>query len=143
MTKKSVKKPFWKRVAIDIAGFGMLIAVPFVGWIPGPGGIPLLLGGLALLAQNHEWAAKLLHTAKTRGTNFYEILFPDNKKVYLIYDFIGMLIVVGAVLLSYHTTRRLFDAIALGAVFFGAGLLLTNRKRIEKIVSFFLKKPKP
>lgn len=42
-----------------MAGGWLLIAVsPFVGVIPGPGGVPVLLGGLVLVLQNSRWARR-------------------------------------------------------------------------------------
>ncbi len=137
MVKPVNKRPFYQRVAIDIAGFAMLAAVPLVGWIPGPGGIPLVLGGLGLLALNHEWAERWLLQFKAKGTSFYEILFPKNKLFYWLYDILGVGLVSGAVYLRYQATRNWLDALSIALIFFGSGLLLANRQRIEHIVSFF------
>ena len=35
-----------------------IIAAIATGWLPGPGGIPLVIVGLSLLAINHEWAQR-------------------------------------------------------------------------------------
>lgn len=118
----------------------MLLAVPLVGWIPGPGGVPLLIGGLGLLAINHAWAKRLLEQVKTKGTNLYQLIFPRNKRAYVFYDVIGALIVIAAVSLLYQTTRNLLDSIAIAAGFFGLGLLLANRQRIEKLMAFVKKR---
>ena len=48
------------RVAVAIAGL-MLMALGFVtGPLPGPGGIPLVLLGLAIWASEFEWAHRLM-----------------------------------------------------------------------------------
>jgi hypothetical protein len=57
---KRGSRPLYKRVAIDIAGFGLMILAFLTGWLPGPGGIPLFLVGLGILSLNYEWAERLL-----------------------------------------------------------------------------------
>jgi len=42
----------------------MVVAGLLTGWLPGPGGIPLVLGGLAVLASEFSWARRLLERAK-------------------------------------------------------------------------------
>jgi len=39
-----------KRIATDAAGYGLILLSLAVGWLPGPGGIPLLVAGLGLLS---------------------------------------------------------------------------------------------
>ena len=52
------------RVAVAIAGL-LLVCLGFVsGPIPGPGGIPLVLLGLAIWSSEFEWALRLMHWFK-------------------------------------------------------------------------------
>ena len=46
------------RLAAIAGGWLLIVASPFVGVIPGPGGIPVLLGGLVLVLQNSRWARR-------------------------------------------------------------------------------------
>jgi len=134
------KPALWRRVLIDVLGVLMLLAVPLVAWIPGPGGIPLLFGGLGLLAINHAWAGRILEQVKTKGTDLYQIIFPQNRRAYIFYDVLGALIIVVAVSLLYQTTRNLLDSVAVAGCFFGLTLLLANRRRIEKLTSYARRK---
>jgi hypothetical protein len=52
------------RIGVGIVGGLLIIAAPLTGWLPGPGGIPLLIAGLAVLASEFEWAQRLLHRVK-------------------------------------------------------------------------------
>lgn len=140
MTKLKQERPFWKRVLVDIAGFGLILASGLVGWLPGPGGIPVLLAGLGLLATNHEWAERMLHNIKTNGTRLYDIVFPDNKRRYLLYDLLGLFLLAGATLVKYKTTKLWLDTIGFMVVFFCISLLLLNRKRLEKFTNFVLRR---
>jgi Kef-type K+ transport system membrane component KefB len=135
MAKNSIK-PFYKRLLIDIAGFGLILSSGLVGWLPGPGGIPVLLAGLGLLATNHEWAERLLNQLKNNGTKLYEIVFPENKSRYILYDLIGITLLTGAILVKYKTTKVWLDLIGFIVIFFCASLLLLNRKRLEKFTNF-------
>lgn len=69
---KRHSRPFHKRIAIDIAGFSLIILALLFGWLPGPGGIPLALAGLALLALNYEWAENLLNKLKKRFKDVFD-----------------------------------------------------------------------
>lgn len=42
-----------------IAGFFFIILAALTGWIPGPGGIPLFLIGIAILSTEFRWAKKI------------------------------------------------------------------------------------
>lgn len=125
-----------KKFATDALGVLMLIGAVAFGWIPGPGGLPLLLGGLGLLSINHEWARKLLKKAKDSGTSLYDMFFPNNKKLYLLYDLIGLALFGSAVYVISLQTKSLTQTIAIAGCFIALGLLVTNRRRLEKISSF-------
>ncbi|WP_341729738.1 PGPGW domain-containing protein [Brooklawnia sp.] len=47
---------YWLRIAVALLGFGLIIAAGLTGWLPGPGGIPLFLTGLAVLSSEFLWA---------------------------------------------------------------------------------------
>jgi hypothetical protein len=56
----------WKRVpnsvrkpVVLIIGALFILAAAATGWLPGPGGIPLFLIGVAILATEFEWAERL------------------------------------------------------------------------------------
>lgn len=53
-TPATVRKPL-----VMIVGGLFIIAAGLTGWLPGPGGIPLFLIGIAILATEFEWAKGL------------------------------------------------------------------------------------
>jgi hypothetical protein len=69
---------YTKLVVLDILGVLLIIAAGLIGWIPGPGGIPLLLAGLGLLAINHEWARRWLKRVKLETQKAINKLRPKN-----------------------------------------------------------------
>jgi len=52
-------KKHTKRVLVDTAGYLLIVASALTGWLPGPGGLPLLIGGLGLISINNKWAMDL------------------------------------------------------------------------------------
>lgn len=48
----------WFRVAVAVFGVMLMIAAPAFGVLPGPGGLPLFLLGLAVLATEFHWARR-------------------------------------------------------------------------------------
>lgn len=49
----SVRKPL-----VLVVGMTLVIVSPFTGVLPGPGGIPIFLIGVAILATEFEWAER-------------------------------------------------------------------------------------
>ena len=64
------KKHLIYRIGVGIIGGIFIIAAPLTGWLPGPGGIPLFILGLAILASEFEWAQRLLYRVKDRVQQF-------------------------------------------------------------------------
>lgn len=50
---------FIRKPVVLLLGLFFFIAAALTGWIPGPGGIPLFLIGVAILATEFKWAKKL------------------------------------------------------------------------------------
>ncbi|HZX01879.1 PGPGW domain-containing protein [Kribbella sp.] len=58
--RENPKKLLFYRIGVGVLGGLLLLAAPLTGWLPGPGGIPLFIAGLAVLASEFEWAQRLL-----------------------------------------------------------------------------------
>lgn len=59
-------KHWWQRIPgtvrkplVLVIGSLFMIAAALTGWLPGPGGIPLFLIGVAILASEFAWAERL------------------------------------------------------------------------------------
>ncbi len=50
----TIRKPI-----VLIIGLALVIISPFTGVLPGPGGIPIFLIGVAILSTEFEWAKRL------------------------------------------------------------------------------------
>ena len=58
------------RIAVAVVGTLLILLAAATGWLPGPGGIPLAIAGLAVLASEFEWAQRLLHPIEVRWKRF-------------------------------------------------------------------------
>lgn len=60
------------RVGVAVVGGLLLLAWLLVSWLPGPGGIPLLLAALAVLSTEFRWAHRLLLRARVGAQHLAE-----------------------------------------------------------------------
>lgn len=123
-----------KFILIDTAGILLIILAGLTSWIPGPGGIPLLIAGLGLLSINHDWAKRWLDTVRKHGLHLSEKLFNGSKKTNLIIDIVGLLCITGAVLLVLLFTKTIAKSAAVWLIIIAAILLLGNRKRLKNLL---------
>ena len=88
------------RAAVAVVGGLMVVAGLLTGWLPGPGGIPLVLGGLAVLASEFSWARRLLERAKRHVHAFTE--WAGSKPLWMRWtgSVSAVAVVVGAVYLG-------------------------------------------
>ncbi len=127
------ERPLPKKIGIDILGVLLIISSGLVGWIPGPGGIPLFLAGLALLASNHEWAEKLMGNLSNHGNKLSELIFSEKPATQLLFDIISLsLFLLSCYIIS--TSESVFiKGVFSGLMFTSIWLFIGNRKRLQKI----------
>jgi hypothetical protein len=121
-----------RRIGVDILGFLLIIAAGLLGPLPGPGGIPLLILGLSLLATNHEWAERWLLEVKQHGVNISDKLFRDSPRVHMMLDLLTIAFITTAVIVASYFTG-IFRTAALSLVIVSLFLFFGNRKRWQKI----------
>lgn len=133
MTKKKPERKFIKRIAIDVAGFSMIIAAPLLGWLPGPGGIPLFVGGLALLASNHVWAERILRNFDQKRLYYTNKYLLGNPRVSWTIDIVSVLIFgLGTYLLLSREDFWLRWA-GIGCMTVSLIIILSNQKRLDRL----------
>lgn len=59
-----------RKPVVLVVGLIFIIAAGLTGWLPGPGGIPLFLIGIAILATEFEWAERIRDYALQFIKNF-------------------------------------------------------------------------
>lgn len=133
-------KRYGKVILFDTLALFCFIGVVLFGWLPGPGGIPLFLLGLSLLAINHDWAERWLETAKHKGISFKKWLFPETQWIRHAYDIGSVLLAGAAIYTLMKTDNRYTSAVSLAVMIFALFVLLVNRERFDKFSNFFKKK---
>lgn len=139
MKLQKKQRPLYQRILIDIAGFGLMIISPFLGWLPGPGGIPLFLAGLGLVSLNHEWAENLLKNFERKREELTEKYLMSSPGVSQAIDVVFLLAMVGGVHVAATQDQIVIKGLGLGTITISLIILLSNQKRIEKIGNFFKK----
>jgi len=122
-----------KRIAIDAAGYLLIIAAALTGWLPGPGGIPLFIAGLGLLSINNEWARRLRDYLLKHGGKFITIIFPPNRIVQWLYDTAVVLLWVLVAVLAWHHAAVWQISLAVVLFFIGLAIALLNRDRLTRL----------
>lgn len=122
-----------KRIGTDIAGYGLIMLGIATGWLPGPGGIPLIVAGLGLLSINNKWAQDLRDYILKNGGKLVKLLFPDNWFVELLYDLaVAVMLVVVAILASRHAA---IWQISLSIALFFIALFIASMNR-DRLIRF-------
>ena len=123
-----------KRIIYDIVGLVLIILSPFLGAIPGPGGIIVFFAGLSILAVHNDWAKNLLIWARKNATNMLDLIFAENKKIQLLNDAIGIiLLIIGSVIFAY-VAPPLRYGLFIAPIAAGIFWLARNRNRYKKFL---------
>ncbi len=132
-------KKHFRRYLTDFVGILLLIGALLLGWIPGPGGIPLLLAGLGLLAINNKWAENILIKLRDKGEDLAKIIFPTNGKIQIIHDFMSVLLATLGMYLVIDKPNKILMYLGFPLIILGITEFLFNRNRIYKIQHITLK----
>lgn len=127
---KQRKNPLWKVILTDIGGVLCLVLVPFLGPLPGPGGIPLLLAGFGLLAVNHDWADGAIEYVKKHSESLRHIIFPDITWVKWAWDIFAVFLLIAGTILNIHAEEWLLKGFSIAVMASSTTLFMLNRERI-------------
>lgn len=124
-----------KAVLIDILGFTLILAAAPIGWLPGPGGIAVLVLGLSLLANNHEWAARIRNSVVDKAAEASRRVAEADPVTRWAIDISSVVFIVIAVWLMLRVTGSLAKTSAISFVIVGIIMLFTNQNRHKKLLS--------
>jgi len=116
-------------LGMDIAAVIIIILAPFIGLLPGPGGIPMLILGFGLLASNHEWAQDIVTYIKNHSDSLREIAFPDNPNIKMAWDIIAVCLLAVGLYFNLNATG-LLKALSYGIMAGSTTTFMMNRNRI-------------
>ena len=131
---------FFKRFGTDIAGYLCLILVIPVGWLPGPGGIPLLIAGLSLLSIHNAWAKRLLDYVKRHSDSLRTVLFPKNNTIEWCWDIAMICLFVGSFSIGLLANAWLIQGASIAFAAVSTTAFLFNRSRIDLLTKKVQKK---
>ena len=124
-----------KHILMDTLGFLLMLISPLFGWLPGPGGIPIFIAGLGLLAINHEWAKRWLKTIKEKGVNVIDAIFVKHPVWEAFYDIMTVIFVVVGVQLLNTYTKNITLTIGRLLLLTAFVLFIGNRKRLKRFMN--------
>lgn len=127
----------WKIIVLDTLGVLLMLLAIATGWLPGPGGIPLFIIGLSLLAVHHDWAQRYIDLLKQYADRLGDLIFIKNPRVQLAYDIIAPIVILGGVLTLIKHTATWMIMPGVFLCFAGVTFLLGNRGRFDRLKKLF------
>lgn len=124
----------------DVLGVICLISSLLLGWLPGPGGVPLFILGLTLLSIHHAWARRYIDLVKKYSNRIGELIFIENKRVQYAFDGLAIILVAGAIYPSYLRNVWWQYSIAAFCGFLAITIILGNRRRWKRLKQHFKRK---
>lgn len=117
-----------------------MIAALLTGWLPGPGGIPLFIVGLSLLAINHEWAERYIDILKNYADKLGDIIFIEKPAIQLAYDVLSPILIIGGVFFLVRHSALWMISLGIFLTFMGLTFFLGNRHRYREAKKKLLNK---
>lgn len=122
-----------KRIVTDAAGYFLILAGIATGWLPGPGGIPLIVAGLGVLSINNHWARRIRVWVVENGGRALELLFPKWPWLEWAYDVVALLLLVIALILALRHETIWHAGVGVTVFFFALLIILSNRDRLKRL----------
>ncbi len=121
-----------KRIIIDLLGFGLIILSPFVGILPGPGGIIIFFAGLGILSNNYAWAQKILHEIRDKGEDIAEKYIYSSRTVSWLLDILAICLLTVGILLLLHLPDGILRDSCVGLITLSLVIFFVNKKRFGR-----------
>jgi hypothetical protein len=108
------------------------------GWLPGPGGIPLFILGLSLLAINHTWAKRYIDLLRRYADKVSDLIFIPRLRV--AFDVLAAVLCASGILLITLQTKIWILSLGIVSICFGLLCLFGNRNRWARLKKSFKKR---
>lgn len=119
-----------KRVGTDIAGYSLILLGLATGWLPGPGGIPLILAGLGLLSIHNTWAKHIKVFFLERGSEYMSYVFPADKRAQGAHDVLAATLFCVGMITFFVASAAWQFGLAVSCIALSVVDFLYNRDRI-------------
>lgn len=132
-----------RQIILDGLGVLLILASPFLGILPGPGGILVFAAGLWLLGHNHGWAKRWLEKTKQQSLNLVDGFFVNNPLVQALYDLAAVLLIILGVYILDTRSGTIPITVASLLNVIGISVILGNRKRLQRLTKLLSELTKP
>jgi hypothetical protein len=124
-------KHYAQLIAFDTLAVICMVGAIATGWLPGPGGIPLFIVGLSLLAINHTWARRYIDLLRAYADKISDMIFLPRLRVFFDTLAVGLL-VTGTGLIAFQSALWM---LSLGIFCLGMSLVcfFGNRNRWARV----------
>ncbi len=119
-----------------ISGMALITFAPFIGWLPGPGGVLVFLGGIAVLATEFDWAENLQEFVMKKVPEEVGRRWRPTPRWALTFDITTLLLLAAAVTCYAYELYIPVVSLTTAAVF----LTVFNRNRLERVKRRFKRK---
>ncbi|MEI6237079.1 MAG: PGPGW domain-containing protein [Candidatus Saccharibacteria bacterium] len=123
----------YKRIIFDVLGVLLILSGLSIGWLPGPGGIPLILAGLGLLSINNHWAKNAIKHFEKYAKNIRLLVFPNNKIAKYIHNIIAFVLFIVAIWLIVIIETAFSIGLGISCLAIAMAEILLNYILIKKI----------
>lgn len=121
-----------RMILFDTLGVLLIIASPFTGVLPGPGGIPVFLIGLSLIAVHHEWAQRYIDMVKSYADRLGDVIFQP--RFYLLFDILSPpMVVAGIFVLTRPDAPGWMMPIGVATISLALIVFFGNRQRWQRL----------
>ncbi len=128
MKKRDRAYEWWKRKPSNVRKplvltLGMLLVVisPFTGILPGPGGIPVFLLGIAILASEYDWADRIKLFFLKVAPEWVKKYWRMTPKWLYFFDFVALIVIsLGIALMRWPIYLPIIEMNATPPFFYAA-----------------------
>lgn len=131
-------KHYLQLIIFDTLAVLCMIGALLTGWLPGPGGIPLFLAGLGLLAINHEWAERYIDLLREYADRLGDLIFRPRLRGF--FDLLAPTLLVWGIYILLDLFPPWTKAMGIFLISMGVLVFFGNRDRWNRLKNKFKKK---
>lgn len=131
-------KHYLQLIIFDTLAVLCMIGALLTGWLPGPGGIPLFLAGLGLLAINHEWAERYIDLLREYADKLGDLIFRPRLRGF--FDLLAPTLLIWGIYILLDLFPPWTKAMGIFLISMGVLVFFGNRDRWNRLKNKFRKK---
>lgn len=128
-------------IILDVLAALLMITALAIGWLPGPGGIPLFLIGLSLLAINHDWAERYIDILKEHADKISDLIFLPRLR--LFFDIVWPCLLIIGIVIIYVQSSTVFLSLGLFSLSMSLLTFFGNRDRWARFKKYLKARLRP